>query len=360
MELDARTVLSLSNGCAVLGGGGGGDATMAALATQVELRKTGRSVELVELDELPDDALIMAAFALIGAPMIMIEKLWNGDEGFRLRDAIERLTGAEVAAVMSAEIGGLNGVLPVFWAARLGLPVVDGDGIGRAFPMVHQTKMHLLGIAGSPCVLTDERANTLTIEAATNEWMEQLVRQAAEALGGSCAGALYPMTVAVARRAIIRGSVSRAIRIGRLLGETDGDPASSLSRELGGVELIAGKIVDVERRTGGGFVRGFALVAADGRERGRLLRIEFQNENLAALDEGRVAASVPDVIAILDAHSALPIQTERLRYGQRVRVIAFPSDPIWRSSRGLKVAGPAAFGYDFPFVPVEDLVGVEA
>lgn len=344
----------------MLGGGGGGDATLAAMATQVELERNQKAVELVDLDELPDDALIMAGFALIGAPMILIEKLWNGDEGFRLREVVEKLTGVEVAAVMSAEIGGLNGVLPVFWAARLGLPVVDGDGIGRAFPMVHQTKMHVLGISGSPCVLTDERSNTLTVEAATNEWMEELVRQAAEALGGSCAGALYPMTVAVARNAIIRGSVSRAIRIGRLLDQPDADPVARLSRELGGVELISGKIVDVERRAGGGFVRGFALVSQDGRGRGRLLRIEFQNENLAALDEGRVAASVPDVVAILDAHSGLPIQTERLRYGQRVRVIAFPSDPIWRSSRGLDIAGPSAFGYDFPYVPVEDLVGAPA
>jgi hypothetical protein len=360
VELDPATVMSLSKGCLVLGGGGGGDATLAALATRIELERTGRTVELVDIDDLSGDALIMPGFALIGAPTIMLEKLWNGDEGFRLREAVETLTGGEVVAVMSAEIGGLNGVLPVFWAARLGLPVVDGDAIGRAFPMVHQTKMHILGITGAPCVLTDERSNTLTVDAATNEWMEELVRQAAQALGGSCAGALYPMTVAVARKAIIRGSVSRAIRIGRVLDEAHEDPVGSLCRELGGVELISGKVVDVERRTGGGFVRGSALVARDGPGREQLLRIEFQNENLAALAEGRVVASVPDVIAALDAHSGLPIQTERLRYGQRVRVIAFPSDPIWRSARGLEIAGPAAFGYEFPYVPVEDLVGATA
>jgi hypothetical protein len=49
------------------------------------------------------------------------------------------------------------------------------------------------------------------------------------------------------------------------------------------------------------------------------------------------------------------VTTERLRYGQRVSVIAFPCDPIWRGSRGIELAGPRAFGYDFEYVPVERL-----
>ena len=55
------------------------------------------------------------------------------------------------------------------------------------------------------------------------------------------------------------------------------------------------------------------------------------------------------------ARPAEAIHTERLRYGQRVSVIAFPCDPIWRTPRGLALAGPRAFGYDFDYVPVEEL-----
>jgi DUF917 family protein len=36
-------------------------------------------------------------------------------------------------------------------------------------------------------------------------------------------------------------------------------------------------------------------------------------------------------------------------------VIAFPCDPIWRTERGLEIAGPTAFGYEFDYVPVEVL-----
>src|SRR5207245_5099634 len=67
------------------------------------------------------------------------------------------------------------------------------------------------------------------------------------------------------------------------------------------------------------------------------------------------SSDLPDLISVLDVESAEAITTERLRYGQRVAVIAYPCDPIWRTPGGLQLAGPAAFGYDHPYVPVEEL-----
>lgn len=58
---------------------------------------------------------------------------------------------------MPTEIGGSNGLLPVCWASRTGLPVVDADGMGRAFPEVPQVTTHLAGISPSPYLMTDER-----------------------------------------------------------------------------------------------------------------------------------------------------------------------------------------------------------
>jgi DUF917 family protein len=36
--------------------------------------------------------------------------------------------------VLSCEIGGANGLEPLCIGARLGLPVIDADFMGRAFP----------------------------------------------------------------------------------------------------------------------------------------------------------------------------------------------------------------------------------
>ena len=90
---------------------------------------------------------------------------------------------------------------------------------------------------------------------------------------------------------------------------------------------MTGKVTDVERRTTKGFVRGSVVVEGLGDDAGRLLRLEIQNENLVALEQGRVLASVPDLITVLDSETADAIPTERVRYGQRVTVIAMRLRP---------------------------------
>ena len=163
----------------------------------------------------------------------------------------------------------------------------------------------------------------------------------------------YVMPAGEARGAVIEGSVSRALEIGRATGDT-GDPVGALAEAVGAQRLLEGKVVDVERRTTGGFVRGSATVEGTGADAGRLLRVEIQNEFLAVFEDGEVVACVPDLICLVDAQSAAAVPTELLRYGQRVVALAFACDPLWRSPRGLEVAGPRAFGYAFDYVALEE------
>jgi hypothetical protein len=353
--LDSAALEAMARGCAILGAGGGGDPRIGLLQALQATDDYG-PVELVDLDELPDDALIMPC-GMIGAPTVHIEKIENGSEGGRLRDRLEEITGRKVAALMAAEIGGANGLQPISWAARIGLPVVDADGMGRAFPEVPQVSMHVSGIEPSPCVMTDERGNMIVFNTISGHWMERLARAAAVEFGGSAASTEYTLTVAQARTATVRGTVSLATRIGQALTDAAHHPIAAVLAATGAFRLVTGKIADVERRTTKGFVRGSIVVEGLGGDSGRLIRLELQNENLVALEQGRVLASVPDLISVLDTETADAITTERVRYGQRVTVIAFGCDPIWRSDGGLAVAGPRTFGYDFDYVPVEELAG---
>ena len=355
--LDEPALRALARGCAVLGTGGGGDSRIGLLQAMQAAQEFGPT-ELVDLDELPSDALIMPC-GVIGAPTVAIEKIGNGNEGVVLRDHLEQITGRKVAALMPAEIGGSNGLLPVCWASRIGLPVVDADGMGRAFPEVPQVTMHLAGISPSPYVLTDERGNVIVVRAISGAWVERLARAAAVEFGGSAVAAEYMMTVEQARGATVRGTVSLAIRIGEAMAAA-ADPIPALIAATGGFALVSGKVTDVERRTTKGFVRGSVVIEGLGDDAGRLLRLELQNENLVALEQGTVRASVPDLISVLDSETADAIATERVKYGQRVTVIAMACDPIWRTPPGLQMAGPRAFGYDFDYAPVEELVSVNA
>src|SRR5213078_794231 len=130
---------------------------------------------------------------------ISVEKIENGDEGGRLREHLEDLTGHRVGALMAAEIGGANGLLPITWAARIGLPVADADGMGRAFPEVPQVTMHLAGISPSPAVMTEERGNLIVFRTISGHWIERLERAAAVEFGGCAASTEYTLTVAQAR-----------------------------------------------------------------------------------------------------------------------------------------------------------------
>ena len=356
--LDPDSLRAQSRGCAILGAGGGGDAHVTLLQALQATEDFG-PVPLVDLDELPDDALIMPC-AGIGATTVILEKFENGDEGVRLLEHLEFMTGRRVAALMAIEIGGGNGLLPITWAARIGLPVVDADGMGRAFPEVPQVTMHLAGISPSPAVMTDERGNLAVFRTISGHWMERLERAAAVEFGGAASSAEFSLTAAQARAATIRGSVSLAIRIGEALAGATSSPVAALIAEVGGFQLITGKVLDVERQTTSGFVRGSVVIEGLGADAGRLVRLELQNENLVALERGRVLASVPDLITVLDSETADAIATERISYGQRVTVIAFACDPVWRTERGIALAGPRAFGYDFDYLPVEELADARA
>ena len=108
----------MARGCGVLGAGGGGDVYYCLLQALQASEDYG-PVPLVDVDELPDDALIMPCGA-IGSPLVGVEKFENGDEGDRLREYLQFLTGRRVAALMVGEIGGGNGLLPIAWARGWG------------------------------------------------------------------------------------------------------------------------------------------------------------------------------------------------------------------------------------------------
>ena len=125
-------LLPLSIGAALLGTGGGGNPYVGMLRSR-ELLRSGATVRVLPLDALPDDALV-GEVGGIGAPVVGVEKFEQGEECLRAMRAVEETAGIRMSALICAEIGGANSMEPVLTAAQAGLPVLDGDGMGRAFP----------------------------------------------------------------------------------------------------------------------------------------------------------------------------------------------------------------------------------
>jgi DUF917 family protein len=327
----------VAQGCAVLGAGGGGDPDLALAMARRAIREHG-PVRVLAVDTLdPDDVLMPCG--LVGSPTVATERIPSGDEAGVLCGAVEDRRGAPVVALMPYEIGGANGLFPIAWAARLGLPLVDADTMGRAFPSLRQLAVGRGEVSVTPMILTDGRGNALVIDAADDAWAERLARDSATSLGGVCAIALACMSGREARAAAVGGSLSRALVCG---AEPD----------CGGTPLIEGRVQEIARRLDGTLIGGSATVQGTGADRGRRLRLELQSEFLLALEDGEIRAAVPDIIAVIAQQSRVPLATERLRQGQRVRVVALEAPATWRTPEGLAAAGPPAFGLDIPYTPI--------
>lgn len=343
----ADDVSALAAGAAVFGTGGGGSVHTIRFAAEFALTEHG-PVPLVSVHDLDDDAAVLVMSG-IGAPAVGIEMLPAEHQPETLRREIEQHLGRPVTAVMATEIGGSNGVGPAAWAARLGLPLVDADTMGRAFPEATMTSTNVAQVGGGPVVMSDVVGNVTIITTVDSAWLERHVRANVVASGAIAIGASH-LAGADAKRGVIEGTVSRAIAVGRRLLAAS-DPVVELADELDASVLITGKVIDVERRNEGGFTRGSVTLEGLGAERHRLVRVEIQNENLVVLEEGDVLASVPDLITVVDAETGHAISTEQLRFAQRVSVLAWACDPLWRTPRGLQLAGPRAFGYEIDYRP---------
>ncbi len=359
--LDECQIRDVAVGSAVLGTGGGGNPYLGMVGAIEAVRKHG-DLQLYSIDELPDDTLAVSPFA-IGSPVPFIERLSMTDEIMAAFKAMSRYFGREIGAIIPAEIGGVNSVIPLAVGRELGLPVIDADGMGRAYPEIQLCTFTLYGHQASPLAVADEHGNVSIIDTIDNFWVERIARPVAVEMGAIAGGVGFPITVGDLKEAAVLGTVSYAESIGRAIREAHDahiDPIEAVLSATQGFQLFQGRIIDVERRIERGWALGDVTIEGVGDYADSSMTVQFQNEHLVAIRDGDILASVPDLIAILDSERGTPITTEELRYGFRVTVIAMPSDEKWRTPAGIELGGPRHFRYDIDFVPVEERFGAIA
>ena len=350
-EADLRAIAA---GAGILGTGGGGNPYLAFLMAREQLR-AGRRIRVIDPDDLDSDDVVLPLGG-IGAPTVGIERIDNGDEGGRLVKMVEQVSGKKITALIADEIGGGNSIAPMFPAAQLDLPIVDGDGMGRAFPETQMTSFFIYGQPLSPSALTDACGNALLVTQATSAMqLENMMRAASITMGCHAMMSTPPMTGDFVRQYAIPRTVRQAWTLGTAVENAlnaKHDPIDAIIEQAGGTLLIKGKVIDVERRVVGGFVRGVISIDGIAADRGRRLTIDVQNEYLVATEDGQQHAMVPDLICIVDLETGRSIGTEEQQYGLRVAVLVLPAPELLTTALALETVGPGAFGYDFDFVPM--------
>lgn len=359
----------IAQGCKILGCGGGGDPYQEYLKTKAIIRHHPGTVKVVSPGYLADESLV-GWTGCMGSPEVSMERLEN-NECLKAHEELMRFTGSPaVSAFLALEIGGGNGVVNLSVAAHFGVPCLDADFMGRAYPTTWQVTPNVYGSpkgdALVPATIASGDGSFITMtKSRTDRLVDKTLRASCVEMGCRAGSAGPPKTATTVREQAVTNTVSLAWWIGRAvaLEKNVMDKAQRIVDEVGGSESAAilgqGKITSVERVLKTGHTYGVLEVdgtLSDGSK--ALIKIPFKNENAfveaVSNGESKVLASVPDLIAVIDAETGAGLGTPEYKYGLKVVIIGIAASPRWTDTeRGMELGGPASMGFDeVKYVPI--------
>lgn len=366
--IDEQAIEEITLGASILATGGGGDPEIGLLWTLGTIEK-GKDIVLINPEDVPDDVM-GASVGCLGAPIVLTEKPPSHNVLEKAFKELSRYLGENLEVVIPFECGGVNSTVAYAIAGELGIPVIDVDGMNRAFPELHQTSWVANGSHASPAVSVDDRGNMTIIDTKEdNLRAENIARNAAMAYGGISWKASYPLTGKEVKEKSILYSQSIAWEIGKAVSEARQNHRNPIDeiikklKETRGVEsfkVFNGKIVDINRDFGGEATKGFSSgkiqMEGMGEYKNQVAEIDFQNEWLRLKIDGETLSLPPDLITILDNETGEPIRTDIMKYGYRGSILLIPAQERMRTKKGLEIFGPSYFGYEESYEPVEDIV----
>ncbi|KAK1961623.1 hypothetical protein LY78DRAFT_588339 [Colletotrichum sublineola] len=380
-------------GCYILGTGGGGSPYQHMLRLR-EMMRAGATVRIVSPFDLKDDDIVACGGGK-GSPQVSIEKPY-GDEIMESQRELYAYLGTKPTAVISLEIGGGNGLQGLILGAstNLDVPTVDGDWMGRAYPVSHQTTPVVFEKKATmiPSCISDGNGRIMLMTKARTELdAERAFRAALSQMGSHVGCAKGPVSGRDTKSWVVENTVSLSWRIGRAVAlarctNTVDAVAEAIVDQVGGEEsarvLFRGKIVGVERVTRAGHAYGEVIIESsasyDGANGGggertgvERIKIPFKNENILAKkvhgdgteevrenrpqpDSEMILAIVPDLVCVIDAQNGEAIGTQEYRYGLLVVVLGITASEKWTSTaRGIDIGGPKGFDMDdVEYVPL--------
>jgi len=362
----------LVNGCCFMGTGGGGDPKIGLELLQNALKKKQELI-LTDPAALPDDAWICTG-AFVGsiAPpseeMLSLKAQLGLDRRVEheIVEAVKELeshVGIKISAIAACELGGLNTPAPVSAAAALGIPAVDGDYAGRAIPASVHLKVSIAGHDIWPRVFCDFAGNTTLIkQASSHAMMERIQKHLSMTTIGLIGGAGHLLNGKDMKRLINHGSISNCCRIGRLLREarqSGEDTAAFMADRLGGWVLFKGTVEEKPWESKHGYMIGHYTLKGTEEFSGHRFKVWFQNENMVTWLDGKPHVTCPDIISTVDLATGLSPTNDAINPGDRLAVIGLKAVEFYRRPEGLKVLGPAFFGFDdIPYRPIEEVMAL--
>ena len=328
----------------------------------------GKKFSMIGVDDLPDDWTTVTVAGVGGGGAWEYVRQRTEEQklptipnaAIAATEALSKYIGKKFNAIIRIE--AVQSVGALILASDLGVPVVDACLSGRARPEIEQQIPWINGIPSTPAALVTRWGDTVILAKAVDDYRsEDLGRAVAVASGGGAQMALNPMSARDVKRGVIKGALSQAIMFGKTAREAVAqgkDPVAALVKAAHGYKLFQGTVTKADMKGDRGFTWWDVEIAGNGPYAGHTYKVFVKNENIVAWLDGVPDAMSPDTIQNLDpktgdAHNGG--QLGGYKIGAEIAMIGYETSPLWRTPKGIAVFGPRHFGFDFDYVPIEQL-----
>jgi len=337
-----------------------------------EALSEGKEFRLISTENFPNNWMVVAVQGIGGggAWEHVIERtqkqnlptISKSEANSRVVDLLSKHMGKEIKALIRSEAAGAT-TTALLVAASKGIPTIDAGITGRAVPEVQQSIPWINGIASIPTAIITPWGDEIIIKDAIDEYrVEDLSRAIAVASGGDATITMTPMSGEQIKQGAILGNLSEALLYGKTVREArerGEDPIDALLDVTNGYKLFQGIVRKSDERGDRGFNWVDVEIEGINEFKDSNYKIFVKNENIIAWIDDEVDAISPDYIYNLNPKTGESI-TGGTGYGgyplnEEVVIIGLPAHKQWRNKKGIELIGPKHFGFDFEYIPIEEL-----
>ncbi len=327
MNIDRENGLNAIYGGLLLGGGGGGILSEGIKILDQVVKLGG--IELHSIDEMDNDSIVATA-SLVGSPSSK-DKFVGAGHYKRVYELFGSIYDKAVKGIITNELGAQSVTNGWMLSAMTGIPFIDAPCNGRAHPT---GSMGSLGLSRSKnyvsvqvCAGGKGDSEIEVTAKGTLAGASKIIRNSAVAAGGFVTVLRNPVSAGYVKEQAAVGAIEAAIKIGGILRADENNIQKTISDLMNciGLEVLCeGVLTDVILNSRGGFDVGECVI----KSKDSIYNVSIMNEYMTAEKNGVRIATFPDLIAIFDKKTALPVISAEVVGGTEVVLAKIPSDRL--------------------------------
>ncbi len=359
-----------------------------------DFEKRGLSVELIDPDKVPDDAMVCQVAQRAGGGWEErregeVEELLSLGPGildtYKKRDwSTYRKSLARVPGELAKAIGkdfysyvtictsSSQGVVSMYVAAMDGKPCIDADLAGTAMTP-HLDTVARVPYAPAQAGVTPYGETVIIKDASPGRAFTflNLIHYACGSWFVAMASGVAPMKEY--KRCIVKNQNSRMIKVGRVVREArekGRDPVAAFMKAAPAHKLFEGVVEKFTLEKVGGFAQGNYYMKGAGDFKGHRFRVYYNMENRISWLDDKLYVTIPDINATVDSKTCenLPVlDHDGVRIvpgiydGKEATVLGIANDKIWYELPGaIDGVHRQLKDYGFPDIrhrPIKEVLG---